>query len=290
MEQDQQLPTDNGKIPKSTSPFGEDFDPSAKGSPSSDLTIAADGLSMYTNGDVFKVAWFAAQKIASSGIVPKDYTNNPGACLIAIELAQRWRLTPFLVMQNTPIIHGKPGVEGKFAIGLLDLNRPGIRKRWVKTGNIKDTSAQSNFSMRLEVDYPGGRTEVGTEVTMKMVHELGWWSKTGSFWPKMTEQMFVYRSAAFFLRQHEPGLLLGMSFADELVDMGEAKVVSSGVAASSLNDDLKALAAPVEPVVVLPREEKIEVVDTTTGEVKEQESLFKEQPKVKANSAYKAGL
>ena len=78
------------------------------------------GGSLFFNLALYEHAWRVAQMFAQSDMTPKDFRNKPGDCLIAMNYAHRTNSDPFMVLQNLYIVHGKPGIEAKLAIALLN--------------------------------------------------------------------------------------------------------------------------------------------------------------------------
>jgi len=71
-------------------------------------------VALSQNGLVCKTmdeAWRFAQFLAKSQFVPEQYQGKPGDCLVAIDAAQRLRVSPLMFLQNTYIVHGRPGME-----------------------------------------------------------------------------------------------------------------------------------------------------------------------------------
>jgi hypothetical protein len=58
----------------------------------------------------------------------------------------------------------------------------------------------------------------GSRVTIGIAKAEGWYSKAGSKWKSMPEQMLRYRAAMFFARTECPQVLLGMQSRDEIID------------------------------------------------------------------------
>lgn len=80
-----------------------------------------------------------------------------------------------------------------------------------------------NWGCRLiGVDKLTGEKVEGPKVTVKMAKDAGWWSKNGSYWPKMTEMMLKYRAAAYFARAECPEVLMGANI-DYEVGGGDAE-------------------------------------------------------------------
>ena len=57
-------------------------------------------LGIFGTSDNFIMAMQMAKALASSTIVPQTFQKNEANCLIAIEQAQRLRVSPMMVMQN----------------------------------------------------------------------------------------------------------------------------------------------------------------------------------------------
>ena len=74
----------------------------------SEENIRLDENNIFTGFREFEVAQRMATALASSTIVPKDYQNNPGNCLIALEMANRLKTSPMMVMQNLYVVNGRP--------------------------------------------------------------------------------------------------------------------------------------------------------------------------------------
>ena len=64
----------------------------------------------------FALAQRQAKVFASCTMVPKNYIGNVSDCLVALNMANRLKADPLMVMQNLAIIHGKPSWSAKFLI------------------------------------------------------------------------------------------------------------------------------------------------------------------------------
>ena len=157
---------------------------------------------------MFKVAEY----LSRSPIVPTTFQNQPGSVLIALNLAARLNLDPFMVMQQVYVVHGRPGISGQFAIALLNKSPKYARIEFVKTG----------AGMKVVGHRRDGGVDEGTEITRRMVEAEGWGKN--SKWQTMEEQMLRYRAAAFFARAYCPEELMGLSTVEELSEMEGADV------------------------------------------------------------------
>ena len=77
-------------------------------------------LGIFGTSDNFIMAMQMAKALASSTIVPQTFQKNDANCLIAIEQAQRLRVSPLMVMQNLYVIQGRPSWSSKFLIAAIN--------------------------------------------------------------------------------------------------------------------------------------------------------------------------
>jgi len=165
-----------------------------------------------------------AKALASSTLVPDAYRGeaNLGNCIIALELSQRIGASVMAVMQSMVPIHGKPTWSAAFLIATV--NSCGrfspMRFRWVGKENTDEWGCRA-----YAVEREGNLELVGALVTIAMAKAEGWYTKNGSKWKTMPEQMLQYRAAAFWTRAYAPEIALGMHTAEEIHDTPEANQV-----------------------------------------------------------------
>ena len=86
------------------------------------LTIPGINDSIFLSMERFEAAKKIASMLAASPMVPTIFQgpSGVGSCMIALNLAERMRVDPFMLMQNIYVVHGKPGLEGKLIIALVN--------------------------------------------------------------------------------------------------------------------------------------------------------------------------
>jgi hypothetical protein len=181
--------------------------------------VEPQGLEVFGAG--FERAQRMAQALASSDMIPERFRNNIGSCLIALDMAGRLGFAPIAVMQKMYVVHGQPGFESTFVIAAVNSCGKYSRLRFVENGKRGDDFGVYAIASDLET----GDNLKGTTITMSMVKAEGWLDKKGSKWKTMPEQMFKYRAAAFWVREFDPALIMGMPTTDEVIDLGTAEVV-----------------------------------------------------------------
>lgn len=157
-----------------------------------------------------------AKGLCSSDLVPAAYKGNIPNTMIALEMATRIGVSPFMVMQNLDIIQGKPSWRSSFIIAAL--NSCG-RFKPLKFEFVGNDSKSDEYGCRAYTDDFDGNRITGPLVTWLMVKTEGWLAKAGSKWKTMPELMFQYRAASFFGRLYAPDILNGMQSVEEIKDV-----------------------------------------------------------------------
>lgn len=184
----------------------------------------SQALSAFSSESAFVSVQRMAKALASSTLVPDAYRGeaNLGNCIIALELSQRIGASVMAVMQSMVPIHGKPTWSAAFLIATV--NSCGrfspMRFRWVGKENTDEWGCRA-----YAVEREGNLELVGALVTIAMAKAEGWYTKNGSKWKTMPEQMLQYRAAAFWTRAYAPEIALGMHTAEEIADTPEAQQV-----------------------------------------------------------------
>ena len=176
----------------------------------------------FSNQAGFALLMQMAKVFAGSHIVPTLFRANVNNAIIACHMAGRMGVDPLTVMQNLYIVNGKPGWSSQFLIAVW--NSCGkftpLRFEWIQDGPQKGCRAYAT-------EIATGEKLIGTTITEKMVKAEGWYSKSGSKWQTMPEQMYMYRAAAFMVRAFAPELALGIHTADEMEDVTGGKAVQA---------------------------------------------------------------
>lgn len=157
-----------------------------------------------------------AQIFAKSQMVPQQYRGNIHDCFIALQISYRLGVDPFMFMQSSHVIHGKPGLEAKLMIALVNARGPfngGIQFEYKGEGDKRQCTA---YGLRKDT---GLRCEATASIVLAKAE--GWYGKNGSKWPNMPDQMLAYRSAAFLIRLYCPELILGLHTTEELRDIDD---------------------------------------------------------------------
>ena len=207
--------------------------------------------SVYSSIQSFESAQRIAASLADSALVPNAYRGQAGLpnCIVAIEIANRMGMSPFQVMQNLNVIHGRPSWSSQFIIGLIQ----GCGRFESFSYSEKADSCQC-----LAILKTTGEQVSGPRITLDMAKKEGWTKNTK--WSTMPQTMLRYRAASAFGRFHIPDLILGIQSVEEneVID-AEIEVVQE--APESKLDKVNEILAPKTEPVPVPEPDVIEPDD-----------------------------
>ena len=204
--------------------------------------MLATNESMLFNVAMFEHAQRVAKMYADSTLVPEHFRGNIGNCFVALNFAQRLKCDEFMLMQNIYVVHGRPGMEAKIVIALINSNakykHPGLE--YETRGDVSKPGNSDDGMRAYATDSQTGDRVNGPWITWATVQNEGWLSKSGSKWKTMSEQMFTYRSASWFANKNCPEIKFGMHTTDELEDAVELSRKPNGTYTASAEDPEKA--------------------------------------------------
>ncbi|WP_088227809.1 hypothetical protein [Desulfosporosinus sp. FKB] len=165
----------------------------------------------------FEFTQRAATLLANSSLVPKDYQNNIPNCVIALNMASRMGADPLMVMQNLFIVYGRPGWSSQFLISTFNTSGrfSSLRYEWIGKKGTDQYGCKA-----WAIEKATGEKLEGSTVTIEIAKKEGWYTKNGSKWQTMQEQMLMYRAASWFIRAYAPEMAMGMHTTEEIIDIG----------------------------------------------------------------------
>ena len=205
------------KTEEKTEKLSAELAPKTEENKTKPLSLVAkdDGeFSCYLDTAKFNQLQRAAALLASTEIVPERYRNKAADCFVAMQMAIRIKSDPLMFMQNTYVVQGRPGMEGKYVIALMNARGPfkgPVQWRMEGTGDNRSCTAYATHKITNE--------KCEATVTWEMATKEGWTTKKGSKWLTMPDQMFKYRSASFLANLYCPEVKMGMLTVEEIIDI-----------------------------------------------------------------------
>lgn len=145
-----------------------------------------------------------ANMMATGKLVPAHLQRSPGDCLMVIEQAMRWGMSPFAVAQCTSVIQGKLMFEGKLVSAAL--HSSGImasRLDYEFTGEGEKRAVTARGTLR------GESTPREITVTLKEA------KTSNGMWTKQPDQQLVYFATRAWARRHASEVMLGVYSPEE---------------------------------------------------------------------------
>jgi hypothetical protein len=216
------------------------------------LTTTQPAGSVFSGIQAFEDAQRIAKALASSTLIPPQFQGQQGFanCLVALEIANRMGISPFLAMQHLHVIHGRPSWSSSFIIAMVNGSGRFSPLRFEISGE-----GDSLACYAVATDLASQQELKGPTITISMAKREGWWSrpdrqgKETSKWQTMPELMIRYRAAAFWGKLYASDMLLGMQSQEEVVDIEPVKVRTAEpeLPKTSLEDLNAQIASEPEP-------------------------------------------
>lgn len=146
-----------------------------------------------------------AEMMAKGRLVPQHLQNSPGDCLMVIEQATRWGMSPFAVAQATSVIQGRLMFEGKLVAAALHTS--------------------GALATRLAYDYSGDGASRAVRVSAVLAGEteprvvevkLADAKTTNKMWTTQPDQQLAYHGARVWARRYAPEVMLGVYAPEEM--------------------------------------------------------------------------
>ncbi len=172
-----------------------------------------NSLNMFDSKENFNTVFTMAQTLAKSSLIPDNFRGKPENVMIAIDMSQRMKINPLMVMQNLYIVNGNPSFSASFLISCINTSgKFQTSLRFVYEGQ-EGTDDWGCYAYAIDKN---GEVVRGSKFTIKMARLSGLFEKKGTKWTIEPEQMLKYRAASRFQKAFCPEILCGLS-----VDTGD---------------------------------------------------------------------
>lgn len=196
-------------------------------------------VSVFEDPAAFAAKLKMAEALSQTQFVPEAFRGKSNDCLVVLDMAARLDLNPFAVFPDIYVIDNRASFSSKFLIALV--NRSGRFSR-IKFEEGIDGEAEVTFSgwgdqrgqrktwkekvpnhwaIASFTELASGETYSSPRIDMKFADKNGWVQKNGSKWQTMPEIMCRYRSASILIKSTCPEIVMGMEWADDVLDARE---------------------------------------------------------------------
>ena len=148
-----------------------------------------------------------AEMMARGKMIPEHLRNSPGDCLMVVEQAMRWRMSPFAVAQCTSSVKGKLMFEGKLTAAAVETSGAIV-------GGFDYQFSGSGHDRKIIVSARrvGEKELRSVEVIWKDAATSNEW------WKKQPDQQLVYHGTRVWARRWTPSVMLGVYSPEEFND------------------------------------------------------------------------
>lgn len=180
--------------------------------------------------------------LANSDLVPKDYRDKPGNCLVAVQMGGELGLSPMQSIQNIAVINGRPALWGDAMLALCETHPD-----YVDTVETFDEATQTAKC----VAKRRGRSD--------KVHTFSWDDAIKAKLDKKDtyqnyrRRMLQQRARGFALRDQWAGVLKGLVSAEEVQDYpAPTRAVHAEVTSSKTVEEPQPETKPEPPKATQP--------------------------------------
>lgn len=169
----------------------------------------------------FEQALTFSKYLAESEMVPKNFRNKPGDCLIAMQWGFEVNLKPLQALQSIAVINGKPGIFG-------DAGKAILLAAGCEIDEDDTEVLKRNGRARCKITRPG-RKPVERTFSVEDAKTANLWNKDGP-WKTYPFRQMAWRAFWFAARDAASDLLRGLAGIEELGDIAPASVRDMGAA------------------------------------------------------------
>jgi hypothetical protein len=149
--------------------------------------------------------------LAKSSLIPKDFQNNPGNVLVAIQWGLELGLAPMQALQSIAVINGRPSLWGDAVMALCQSSPVCEYIQERIEGTNGDMVAVCVTQRR------GNPEPIERRFSFSDAKRAGLAGKSGP-WAQYPQRMLQMRARSWCLRDAYPDLLRGMAVAEEAQD------------------------------------------------------------------------
>jgi len=167
--------------------------------------------------------------IGGSSLCPKhlkgsNQSETVGNCLRVVNQAYRWGFDPFAVADESYVVHGKLGYQGKLVAAVVN-SRAGLKERLAY--DFKGEGDER--TVIVSATFQGSEKVLTIELSVKQ-------AKTeNDMWKKDPDQKLCYSGAIKWARRYCPEVIMGVLTDDDLERMSAPSAPAEPVAPTTLN-------------------------------------------------------
>jgi len=154
-----------------------------------------------------------AKIMAASGLMPKGI-QSPEAVFVVLQMGSEIGLSPMASVQNTAVIHGRPGLFGDVALAVVRAS--GELEIFEEWSEGKRKTPEWTFFCKIK--RRGGKEALGSYTWTEACEAGQDRADSQSSWKKWTNRMMQFKARNFIMRDHFTDVLKGIRTVEENAD------------------------------------------------------------------------
>jgi len=193
-----------------------------------------------------------AEMMSQARTVPKHLQSSPGDCLMVVEQAMRWGMSPFAVAQATSVISGKLMFEGKLVAAAVETSGAITGHLDYEFGGEGETRTVTVSATRR-----GETSPRAVSVALKEART------NNEMWKRQPDQQLVYHGARVWARRWTPAVILGVYSREEMgpIIEGEVEPPHAGPTIEAKAEPQDARMARLAPTYDTPKPDDVSLQD-----------------------------
>lgn len=156
----------------------------------------------------FEEAMRFAEMVAASNMVPKEFQNQPGNCLIAMQMGSELGIPPLQALQNIAVVNGRPAVWGDLL--------PALAQAHPQFEYLNESFDESTMTATCEIKRRNQPEQIKT-FSKWDAETAGLWGR--NTWKQYPKRMLQMRARGFAVRDLFPDALKGVAVAEDIIDL-----------------------------------------------------------------------
>lgn len=168
-----------------------------------------------------------AHAMAEMSLLPEHLRKKPADCILVVEQAWRWQMSPTAVAAKTFVVGGKLAYEGQLIAAVVNARAGLVGRLAYDYEGTFDRARPADSSLQVTVSGTLRGETAPRTVTVRWADGFGFAQGAKDKWQKQPDQQLAYFAARAWCRRHTPDVLMGVYTPEELVAEAAVDVTPS---------------------------------------------------------------
>jgi hypothetical protein len=184
--------------------------------------------------NTFDAMWRYATLVASSGLAPQTFENNPSKIMVAFQYGAEIGLTPMTSLNYIAVINGRPSLWGEvlvaraFNLGLM----ADIGYAWEFDGKhlseceipTEKDKMEDSLTCIVSTKRKGSETYKQSRYSVGDARQAGLWTSSKQPWIKTPKRMLQARARGNNMKDYYPEIFGPFALAEDMIEVEAVQV------------------------------------------------------------------